>query len=375
MPNNTSAQLVTYLSSAVANQDSDSIVVDITVDNFSGDSITGFTLWLSLSHAEYIGFYSDSVYVYDTTFSNCVNDSCAVWNGDSSECLYWTCVEYADTTIDSGWVQRGAFDTTGTMTSGWDFIDATILDGGNKSVKINAIANQSDPFTPGIPSPTSSGILCRLQLEVKPFEDSDSCDMPDGDSTIRVPWDQCYCDSTVYINFDTTQTRFSNEHGEFIGWAWSDTAWTCVFVPPDSHKECVRKCLTDSCQDSICYYEYNSNCYLWECTDCLYWDSSGYVDPAQVLFSHGQIDIECIEFLCGDTNSDDKVNISDAVFIINYVFSGGAPPNPLGRGEVNCDGKVNVSDAVFLINYVFSGGNNPCDVSPGSPHGDDIPDC
>ena len=75
-------------------------------------------------------------------------------------------------------------------------------------------------------------------------------------------------------------------------------------------------------------------------------------------------------YLCGDANNDTKVNVSDAVYIINYVFSGGTPPSPLASGEVNCDTKVNVSDAVYLINYVFSAGNNPCD-----PNGDGIPDC
>lgn len=75
-------------------------------------------------------------------------------------------------------------------------------------------------------------------------------------------------------------------------------------------------------------------------------------------------------YICGNANSDESVNVSDAVYIINYVFAGGDPPNPLNSGEVNCDGSVNVSDAVFIINYVFSGGNNPCDTD-----GDDTPDC
>jgi len=75
-------------------------------------------------------------------------------------------------------------------------------------------------------------------------------------------------------------------------------------------------------------------------------------------------------YLCGDANNDLGVNVSDAVWIINYVFTGGAPPNPIISGDVNCDGTVNVSDAVWIINYVFTGGNLPCD-----PDGDAIPDC
>ena len=78
---------------------------------------------------------------------------------------------------------------------------------------------------------------------------------------------------------------------------------------------------------------------------------------------------------CGDANKDTKVNVSDAVFLINYVFSGGDEPRPVKAcGDVNSDFKVNVSDAVYLINYVFSGGNPPGLCSPGVfPGGDCCP--
>jgi hypothetical protein len=65
--------------------------------------------------------------------------------------------------------------------------------------------------------------------------------------------------------------------------------------------------------------------------------------------------------LCGDANSDGNVNVSDAVHIINFIFIGGDPPDPMDNGNVNCDGSVNISDAVWIINYVFIGGAEPCD--------------
>jgi len=76
------------------------------------------------------------------------------------------------------------------------------------------------------------------------------------------------------------------------------------------------------------------------------------------------------QYICGDANADTDVNVSDAVHIINFVFSGGPEPSPYESADVNCDTMVNVSDAVFIINFVFSGGNTPCDAD-----GDDIPDC
>jgi len=63
--------------------------------------------------------------------------------------------------------------------------------------------------------------------------------------------------------------------------------------------------------------------------------------------------------MCGDCNDDLSVNVSDAVFIINYVFIGGTAPDPLCVGDTNADGSVNVSDAVAIINYVFVGGDAP----------------
>ena len=37
------------------------------------------------------------------------------------------------------------------------------------------------------------------------------------------------------------------------------------------------------------------------------------------------------EYFCGDASGDSMVNVSDAVFIIGYVFSGGPPPDEHNR--------------------------------------------
>lgn len=64
--------------------------------------------------------------------------------------------------------------------------------------------------------------------------------------------------------------------------------------------------------------------------------------------------------MVGDCNGDAIINITDAVYIINYIFGGGPAPNPLEAGDVQCDGMVNISDAVSLINFIFAGGEAPC---------------
>ena len=64
-------------------------------------------------------------------------------------------------------------------------------------------------------------------------------------------------------------------------------------------------------------------------------------------------------FLQGDSNGDGGVNVADVVYVINYVFRGGPPPELYFSGDANCDDVVSVGDAVFLINYTFKGGPAP----------------
>ena len=62
----------------------------------------------------------------------------------------------------------------------------------------------------------------------------------------------------------------------------------------------------------------------------------------------------------GDADGNGQITISDAVFLINYIFSGGPAPTPVLSGDADCSKLVTISDAVFLINYIFSGGPAPC---------------
>jgi hypothetical protein len=72
------------------------------------------------------------------------------------------------------------------------------------------------------------------------------------------------------------------------------------------------------------------------------------------------VQVNEVAFICGDANGDVAVNISDAVYLIAYIFSGGPEPYPWVAGDANYDSVVNISDAVYLIAYIFSGGPAPC---------------
>ncbi len=74
------------------------------------------------------------------------------------------------------------------------------------------------------------------------------------------------------------------------------------------------------------------------------------------------------DYLQGDANFDGAFNVSDAVYIINYAFVDGEPPQPvLEAGDANDDGEVNVSDAVFMVNFIFvPGAPAPPGYDPGN---------
>jgi C1A family cysteine protease len=72
---------------------------------------------------------------------------------------------------------------------------------------------------------------------------------------------------------------------------------------------------------------------------------------------------ECVGGFCGDVSGDAVINSADVVYLINYLFKDGAPPQcqPVTAcGDVNLDGVVNSADIVYLINYLFKNGPHPC---------------
>lgn len=63
--------------------------------------------------------------------------------------------------------------------------------------------------------------------------------------------------------------------------------------------------------------------------------------------------------LCGDADGNNIFTISDAVYLIGYIFAGAYGPHPICRGDADGNTFVNVSDVVYLINYIFAGGPTP----------------
>ncbi|MEE9442175.1 MAG: BACON domain-containing carbohydrate-binding protein [candidate division Zixibacteria bacterium] len=65
--------------------------------------------------------------------------------------------------------------------------------------------------------------------------------------------------------------------------------------------------------------------------------------------------------LHGDVDWNNRIDLGDAVKMVNHVFKFGPPPIPeYIVGDCNCDNRYNIGDIVVVINYIFSIGDKPC---------------
>ena len=85
-------------------------------------------------------------------------------------------------------------------------------------------------------------------------------------------------------------------------------------------------------------------------------------NPGQEDTNNNGVGDPC-DFLCGDADNSGSVTISDAVFLINYLFGGGPAPSPQAA-DVDCSGSITISDVVYLIGFIFGGGASPCAACP-----------
>jgi PKD repeat protein len=83
------------------------------------------------------------------------------------------------------------------------------------------------------------------------------------------------------------------------------------------------------------------------------------------------------QFHRGDANGDRQINITDGIYVLNYLFLGGPTPGCLEAANPNDDPSINITDGIYILNYLFLGGpgpaapgpvESPCGIDPaGSP--------
>ncbi|HLU47243.1 MAG TPA: carboxypeptidase-like regulatory domain-containing protein, partial [Planctomycetota bacterium] len=78
-------------------------------------------------------------------------------------------------------------------------------------------------------------------------------------------------------------------------------------------------------------------------------------------------------FRRGFVNPDLKADISDSVWLLNWLFKGGEEPECLLAADVNDDDRNDISDPIYLLGWLFGGGPRPpppvdaCGTDPTSP--------
>lgn len=94
---------------------------------------------------------------------------------------------------------------------------------------------------------------------------------------------------------------------------------------------------------------------------------TGSVLDYEPIFDNGLVSVGMPEFICGDANDDESVNLLDVLYLIDYVYGDpqGPAPLPPESGDVNNgDGDVNLLDILWLISYLY---NTPPGPAPNCP--------
>lgn len=57
-------------------------------------------------------------------------------------------------------------------------------------------------------------------------------------------------------------------------------------------------------------------------------------------------------------NKNGSINLTDNIYLVNYLYKEGAAPNPTWLGDATFDGVTNLADLVFLVNFGYKGGRD-----------------
>ena len=310
-----SVQLICDIDSVTTTLHNNDIAIPILMTNIT-DSVGGFDLRVN-TDPRYIRWVIQTAY-WDT-FTTCVGYN------QAHQCT----LSYKD----SLYVRIPKFDTVGTRCRGFEVFSARIVDAIGAGVKIIA---KADNGAPPIKKPIGPGSGTLLKLYAR---------------TVDSLGDSLCVDSTRVVvrpGFDKEATSFSNQLGETIG--------------------CNYELVVDT---------FYFNCLVWDGSTCVGWrdtvlDSFMHcvIDTTKRVLLDGAIGFDCRNCShCGDADANGVLNITDVVYLINFVFNG--VPIPVdcnytyGMGDANGDRIANITDAVSMISFIFNG--TPCPHCQGMP--------
>lgn len=83
-----------------------------------------------------------------------------------------------------------------------------------------------------------------------------------------------------------------------------------------------------------------------------------------------------MSFVRGDADSNDRLELNDAVVVLNFFFLSGPAPRCLDAADFSDAGEVSLTSAVAILNFIFLGGPPPAVPFPNAgldPTPDSLP--
>jgi len=305
-------------------------VISVYMDNFT-DIVDGFDLTLHVGNTDLMEFKVDTIQELYTRYWVCnigsvgsCTDSSEV---DSTQTYEYTTAELIDVVV-------GNVDTTGTLLSGWEYLKVQSTSGFGNTMRITAQADQAAaPVTPGI-NPQQGGVLIKLLADVPNIDDTVS----NRTSSINIQRD--FSDQLLF------STNLGNE---VIGLYTYDYVDTNFYVCTDW--------IFDSC---VTWKRTNDPPWDWFTIDTIL---IPFLDTSEVIPIDGALWVDIYQGCCvgnrgnGNDDPDDKANVADVAYLVDWLFGIPNGPEPNCIEEANANGdpeeKANVADISYLVNWLF----------------------
>ncbi len=310
--------------------------ISIYLNNYQ-DTVAGFNLWIQLDRPDIMEFQTDSSTVVDTSYWECLE-----WDGP-------VCIDSLLTNplgdwdfihIDTKVVAIGNFDSTGTLISGWEMVDARSLTGGFDLNIAGISFTEQNPDNRGI-APQQGGMLIKILADV--------FDIPDTmtDRTVNMMIQHAVLDhynfsrpdgSSIGIVYDTVP-----DTNCYICTAWAGdvcTNWERVSLPPPGGCDSIDI-------DTVAVARVDT-------TTVTLIDGSLTVLPSCCV-NRGNAD--------GVIGIGGPIDVADLTYLVRYLFKEGPEPPCLEEGNadgvVGIGGPIDVADLTYLVRYLFKEGPEP----------------
>jgi hypothetical protein len=208
--------------------------------------------------------------------------------------------------------------------------------------------NPDTTLAPGEPLPViihNNGAVPLVGVPVALYADSnliwvDTVDVADS-SSLTVYVDPGLAEGTYALSLIVDENDLKIEtddtNNEAVG---TLTVVTCFDTDGDGFGDPghpLNQCVLDNCPDS-------SN------ADQADLDGDGIGDVCDPVCCAIRGDVD---------HSGLEIDISDLVYLVDYMFTGGPVPSCIDEADVDGSGEIDISDLVYLVDYMFTGGPAP----------------